>query len=77
MVLIVATVQAPVNAPNPFVATATLTPSSSYAGDNLTAASSQAVASGGDVQVHGHRPDDADRREYRRHHHHGNQRRAR
>jgi MYXO-CTERM domain-containing protein len=51
VVLIVATVQAPVNSPNPFIATATLTPASSYAGDNLTATSSQAVASGGDVQV--------------------------
>jgi uncharacterized protein (TIGR03382 family) len=51
VVLIVATVQAPLTAPDPFIATATLTPSSSYAGDNLTAASSQAVASGGDVQV--------------------------
>ncbi len=49
--LIVTTVQAAVNAPNPFVATATLTPSSADANDNLTASSSQTVATGGDVQV--------------------------
>jgi MYXO-CTERM domain-containing protein len=51
VLLIVATVQAPLNATAPFVATATLTPSSSDSSDNLTATSTQAVASGGDVQV--------------------------
>jgi MYXO-CTERM domain-containing protein len=49
--LIVATVQAPLTAAAPFIATATLTPSSSDPNDNLTATSTQTVATGGDVQV--------------------------
>jgi MYXO-CTERM domain-containing protein/uncharacterized repeat protein (TIGR01451 family) len=49
--LIVTTLQAPLNATSPFVATATLTPSSANANDNLTASSTQTVATGGDVQV--------------------------
>ena len=51
VLLIVATVQAPLNATAPFVATATLTPSSSGPNDSLTSTSTQTVASGGDVQV--------------------------
>jgi MYXO-CTERM domain-containing protein/uncharacterized repeat protein (TIGR01451 family) len=49
--LIVTTLQAPLNATSPFIATATLTPSSANASDNLTASSTQTVATGGDVQV--------------------------
>jgi uncharacterized protein (TIGR03382 family) len=51
VLLVVTTVQAPLTAASPFVATATLTPSSSDGSDNLTASSTQTVASGGDVRV--------------------------
>jgi uncharacterized repeat protein (TIGR01451 family) len=51
VVLIVATVQIPNAAVAPFVATVTLTPSSSDANDSLSARSSQTVAVGGDIQV--------------------------
>jgi uncharacterized protein (TIGR03382 family) len=51
VLLIVATVHAPLNATAPFIATATVTPSSSGANDSLTSTSTQTVASGGDLQV--------------------------
>jgi len=52
VLLVVTTVQAPVNAASPFVATATLTPSTLVGNsDNLVASSSQTVATGGDLQL--------------------------
>lgn len=56
--LVVTTVTAPLSATSPFVATATLTPATPDSDDNLTASSSQTVATGGDLQVtvSGHSP---------------------
>jgi uncharacterized repeat protein (TIGR01451 family)/MYXO-CTERM domain-containing protein len=51
VLLVITTVQASATAASPFVATATLTPSSADGADNLTASSTQTTASGGDVQV--------------------------
>ena len=49
--LIVATVRVPASPPDPFPVTATVTPSTADAADNLTAATTTPVASGGDLQV--------------------------
>jgi len=49
--LIVATVHVPASPPDPFPVTATVTPSTADAADNLTAATTTPVASGGDLQV--------------------------
>lgn len=51
VLLIVATVQASTTATSPFLVSATATPSSSDPNDNLTATSSQTVATGGDLQL--------------------------
>jgi uncharacterized repeat protein (TIGR01451 family)/uncharacterized protein (TIGR03382 family) len=49
--LVVATVRLPASPPDPFAVTATVTPSSADAADNLTATTTSPVASGGDLQV--------------------------